>query len=412
MLKSIPMRRVTLLAVLTVLVLGGVASLLIFAPSRSAAQGGSGGAVTFACDHPPPEIFGWPIVKEIMQESGCFPEEAACWTKWIAVSNPRAWYEGGVKYRVVRFTDVGGTEPPGFFTPYDIADPRASCDVDCDGKDELAAGIWYVNLMARPSMPYYKLQGGVWKTYCDWRFDYAKYYWFFGERDTCKECSCWDIEPTAAPSMTAKPKYTACIVTPLPTEPTQPPPELTPIPEPPIAVVIPWADVRAPSEPEGVWHRTGRNFYWLWQTPLAARLGASASVGAPAGCEWATVQVFMTYLQGVNGQNVCPSPFARPRTQPNPANVLYPPEGWDEACVWRGLESPVNLLWSKNPMAPSERASWNNYGVTPFTQDWIELDYKVWLWVTYSCNGFVETVPQFQDLTLRVGLVKPVQPLR
>ncbi len=65
MLKSTPMllRRVALLAVLTVLVLGGVASLLIFAPSRSAdAQGGSGGAVKFACDHPPPEIFGWPIV--------------------------------------------------------------------------------------------------------------------------------------------------------------------------------------------------------------------------------------------------------------------------------------------------------------------------------------------------------------
>ncbi len=111
-----------------------------------------------------------------MQESGCFPEEAACWTEWIAVSNPRAWYEG-VQYRIELPTGVGRTEPPNFFTPYDIVDPRASCDVNCDGEDELAAGTWYVNLMARPSMPYYELQGGVWKTYCDWRFDY-KYYWF------------------------------------------------------------------------------------------------------------------------------------------------------------------------------------------------------------------------------------------
>jgi len=434
-----------LLLLLPLLFAGALAFLFLWMEASS--QGWGGTYYEFDCPSPPPESLSrqagcdgaWSRVEWVMQNSGCPSGAGDCWTNWIVQTNPHAWYECGAARTgpLGKSREALAGTPPAGFSPYTVDDPRAWCqDENC--VKQWAAGTWYLNAVARPffpSQPSY--EHGMWVYRCEWKIPRdATYHWFFGESGNCYDCDC-AVPPTQtpAPSPTAGPSPTPlpteCVPgTPTPPGPTTPPADPTPPPPPPVptlaaqAWVRPPVGNRPPSVPsEGDWTQIQDRLYWLWQLQLYIRPWARATVGSGGGCS-ASAEVVGYYPMriGPDGwsdeeRRVCPDPLAHNPPTPSPKNSLYSSEGWEAFCRWRKVDEPLRLLWSRFPMEPKKEgekeASLNQYEVTPWTQDWVKIDYKVMVRVDYTCGGDPMVGFYYGDLSIRVKLWKPVRvPLR
>ncbi len=416
---------------LSVLVLTLAAAALLPLPGRTPPRSAQAaplqvGPARYVCSVPDDDLpdpgtscaGDWVQVEYVMEDSGCPEADGECWTDW-ALSKAYAWYECGSARRN-REKGVGGGNPPDGFDPHTVADPRARCN-DKNCIKQWAKGWWYVNAVARPVFPedpgWGKEGGMVYE--CTWEIDPTHFYWFFGEEGKCYACDSCTVHPTATPpppgTPTATPRPTECLPgtpTPLPTGTAVPPtPTRLPLPE---AVVSPYALARSPRTPPGTWYRTVQDFYWLYQERLYIKLWGEAAAEAPPGCSLLSARVVRTYLNKVNGRQVCPDPEDPDGPFPAPEDTLYTPGAF---CGWRDDtdDDAMVLLWSNHRMPPRGRedSPMNQYNVTPWTQTWIPIEYTADVAVTYTCGALTETAHLYVDgLQLRVKLVKPVRAWR
>lgn len=359
----------------------------------------------------------WVVVRTFMDSSGCDPHSARCWTEW-ATRNPHALMEmpntpPGRLYRWSNIPDPAGWPPFG-----DVVDDRDYCHLaSMGGRWGPAAGTWYLNAMARPSfITKYDPAFGEWFIYCNWILDTSQYYWSFGEDDVCLYENCFP-NPTPGLTPTCELQETPIIRTP------EPAPSPTPIfefpPEDPGMRPMAFNNSTVMQPDPNLWYGTDPNkgyFAWLWQLYLNTRLTAEPiPPAAPPGCS-VSVDVTKYYFMGSNGVQVCPNPLSGEAFSPPDALVKLPPEEL-AACAWRdpGSEA-VHILWTKDPVTPTQETSWNFYGVTPFQPNAQDsgaseatIQYKLLANTTYVCNGFPLVIPSFHDLTLYVRLVKPLR---
>ncbi len=408
-----PFSWLLILALLSLAILGGLGVRAVIAGS-----GGSGG-VRYSCDGCPGSIGGpfgnWVVVQTFMDQSGCYPAEARCWTDWIA-KNPNAIMEmpdtpPGRIERTSNMPDPDGWPPFG-----EIVDEREWCHLASQGgKWGPAAGTWYLNAYARPGFPQTRCDpvlGECWEE-CRWTIDTTRYFWFFGENDECLYNSC-EPNPTPGLTPTCSIQETPMINTP------EPAPSPTPVfdtpPEDPTA--LPMAYIRSTTlQPDpNVWYGTDPHkgyFAWLSQHYLNAKLTADVTPSAPAGCS-ATSWVEAYYFMGVNDVQVCQDPLGGEFEFDPSAPVILPPEGL-ESCRWRDPQSEeVHLLWTREATAPTQAESWNFYNISAFVpnannpaQDAVLIRYKLRVRTSYVCNGYPIEFPSWHDMVLRVNLIQP-----
>lgn len=409
---------------LRILLVFGALLLLLGLAALGIALAGSGGSGEIIYDCPggcPSSISGpwgaWVVVKTFMDSSGCDPHLARCWTEWVT-RNPHALMEmpNSPPGRIDRRSNV--KDPDGWPPFGTVVDSRDWCFLaSAGGRWGPAEGTWYLNAMARPSLvTKYNQLTGDWEVNCDWKLDTSQYYWSFGENDVClyEDCS---PNPTPAMTPTCEVQETPLIHTP------EPAPSPTPIfditPEDPSMKPLAYIRSTTMQPNPDIWYATNPNkggFAWLWQLYLNARLTADPiPPSAPPGCS-VDVDVQQYYFMGSNGVQVCPDPLSGDGFTPPETLVVLPPEGMS-ACTWRDPASEeIHILWTKEPVPPTQGASWNFYGVTPFQPNPFDpaighatIQYKLMATTTYTCNGFALSIPSFHNLTLMVSLVKPLR---
>lgn len=405
---------------LTILLLGLGVLLLTLTPGASAPASAvgppPGGQVRYGCEGCPGEIGSWRKVQTYIERSGCFPNDASCWTTWMG-TGPFALMQYGTTY----YRMSGQPDPFSPMPPYGIIhDERQWCDTDGDGDIEPAAGTWYLNAFSRPSLvSVYDPLTGDWLIECNWRVDLTQLYWNFAENDQCLYEVCVE-PPTVTPGGSGPTPTPKCeweeeplILTP------EPVPTVTPLPIPQDGPSVrPLAFIRREAM-RPVWYGTDPGtgyFVWLWQSFLHAKLTAEVSPPAAPGCT-VSARVYRSYFLGSNGVQVCPDPLDGGPFEVAPgAPVQLPPEELG-ACRWRDVDNEeVHLLWTKDVVQPMPAASWDFFNVTPFQPnpfdvgvDYATIQYKVLVVTTYDCNGYVVDLVTPHDLSLNVGLVKPVR---
>lgn len=358
------------------------------------------------CGAPPDTMpGGWVLVNQFLAWSGCQSWE--CWSQWIYNDPSNALYE--LPGDRIQILNTGDPNPPGWPYPGNRNDPVPcpGCRVWdgrelCDG-GQAAKGTWFHNVSAKPQWRTLRDPQNKWLIMmCEWVLDTNVHYWNFGENDRCQFEFC--VEPTAAPGMTAPPTVCTIEETPI-IRPTDPPPTPTPfVPNEPDVDALAYVRSTTLQADPNVWYQTdpdNPSFYWLWEHYLNAKLSARITEPSQPGCSVSSEVVYYYYL-GSNDVEVCPNPNYG-------ALVKFPPGG-DAECVWRDPDTEeIHLLYSQDPAQPTQEASWNFYGLTPFNTPWTTIQYQVLVQSTYICNGYPYVVIWPRELTLSVGLLTPVR---